>query len=39
MLKTRGRGLYLIHAFMDEVRHNEVGNEIHMTKHAGKVCG
>ena len=26
-----GRGLWLIHAFMDEVRHNERGNEITMT--------
>ena len=25
-----GRGLWLIHAFMDEVRHNEQGNEITM---------
>ena len=26
-----GRGLWLIHAFIDEVRHNERGNEITMT--------
>jgi anti-sigma regulatory factor (Ser/Thr protein kinase) len=25
-----GRGLWLIHAFMDEVRHNATGNEITM---------
>ncbi len=27
-----GRGLLLIHSFMDEVRHNDVGNEITMVK-------
>lgn len=27
-----GRGLYLINAFMDEVQHNETGNEITMLK-------
>lgn len=32
MLKARGRGLFLIHAFMDEVEHNSVGNEIRLTK-------
>lgn len=30
--KAGGRGLLLIHAFMDEVRHNEAGNEIVMVK-------
>jgi CheY-like chemotaxis protein len=39
MLKAQGRGLYLIHAFMDEVEHNEAGNEIRMTKHAGETAG
>ncbi len=34
MLKAQGRGLFLIHAFMDEVEHNEVGNQIRMTKWA-----
>lgn len=29
--KPCGRGLWLIHAFMDEVSHNDVGNEITMT--------
>ncbi len=28
-----GRGLLLIHAFMDEVRHNATGNEITIVKH------
>ena len=32
MLRAEGRGLFLIHAFMDEVTHNESGNEIRMTK-------
>ncbi|HUG67447.1 MAG TPA: ATP-binding protein, partial [Pirellulaceae bacterium] len=30
--KVSGRGLLLIHTFMDEVRHNEKGNEITMIK-------
>jgi CheY-like chemotaxis protein len=30
--RVSGRGLLLIHAFMDEVRHNETGNEITMLK-------
>ena len=30
--KAGGRGLLLINAFMDEVRHNEAGNEITMVK-------
>ena len=30
--RAGGRGLLLINAFMDEVSHNEVGNEIRMTK-------
>jgi len=34
MLKAQGRGLFLIHAFMDEVQHNEVGNQIELTKWA-----
>jgi DNA-binding response OmpR family regulator len=32
LLRASGRGLYLISAFMDEVVHNEVGNEITMVK-------
>jgi CheY-like chemotaxis protein/anti-sigma regulatory factor (Ser/Thr protein kinase) len=31
--KTSGRGLLLIRTFMDEVHHNESGNEITMVKH------
>lgn len=30
--RAGGRGLLLINAFMDEVRHNEIGNEITMIK-------
>ena len=30
--RISGRGLLLIHAFMDEVRHNATGNEITMIK-------
>lgn len=33
MVKAAGRGLMLIHMFMDEVRFNDVGNEITMIKH------
>jgi len=32
--KVSGRGLLLIHTFMDAVEHNEAGNEITMTKKA-----
>ena len=32
--KVSGRGLMLIHAFMDEVSHNASGNEITMAKRA-----
>ena len=32
MLKSSGRGLFLIRTFMDEVVHNEKGNEITMIK-------
>ncbi len=32
LLKTQGRGLFLIFAFMDEVEHNEAGNEVRLTK-------
>ena len=32
LLKTSGRGLYLISMFMDTVEHNESGSEIVMTK-------
>ena len=34
-----GRGLLLINAFMDEVRHNELGNEITMVKRKGSTSG
>ena len=30
--RRTGRGLFLIRTFMDEVRHNDVGNEITMVK-------
>jgi CheY-like chemotaxis protein/anti-sigma regulatory factor (Ser/Thr protein kinase) len=30
--RAGGRGLLLIHSFMDEVRHNDLGNEITMVK-------
>ena len=30
--RAGGRGLLLINAFMDEVSHNEIGNEIRMVK-------
>ena len=33
--KISGRGLLLIRTFMDEVRHNEMGNEIVMVKRKG----
>ena len=32
LAKVSGRGLLLINAFMDEVRHNDQGNEITMVK-------
>lgn len=32
LTRVRGRGLLLIHTFMDTVRHNEKGNRITMTK-------
>src|SRR6185369_6355537 len=32
---VHGRGLLLIRTFMDEVRHNERGNEITLVKHLG----
>jgi CheY-like chemotaxis protein/anti-sigma regulatory factor (Ser/Thr protein kinase) len=31
--RAGGRGLLLIHSFMDEVRHNPIGNEITMVKY------
>ena len=34
-----GRGLLLIHQFMDEVRHNDIANEITMVKRAGNGQG
>jgi anti-anti-sigma regulatory factor len=33
MERTHGRGLQLIHFFMDHVSHNETGNELTMVKH------
>ena len=36
LVKPTGRGVMLIHAFMDEVRFNDVGNEITMVKHCRK---
>lgn len=35
LLQAQGRGLFLIYAFMDEVEHNESGNEVRLTKLAG----
>lgn len=35
ILRASGRGLFLISTFMDEVRHNDVGNEITMVKNLG----
>ncbi len=32
VLRSSGRGLYLISTFMDSVEHNEAGNEIRMSK-------
>ena len=32
LLRTHGRGLMLIRSFMDEVTHNETGNQITMIK-------
>ena len=32
LLKTSGRGMYLISMFMDRVEHNDSGSEIVMTK-------
>lgn len=34
MLKAQGRGLFLMHAFMDDVDYNETGNEVRMSKQA-----
>lgn len=33
LAKVSGRGLLLIHCFLDEVRHNDAGNEITLVKH------
>lgn len=33
LLKPHGRGMMLIQTFMDEVSHNETGNEVTMIKH------
>lgn len=32
LIRAHGRGLMLIHSFMDQVTHNDVGNETTMTK-------
>jgi CheY-like chemotaxis protein len=32
LLKVSGRGLYLVSTFMDQVEHNDIGNEILMVK-------
>ena len=34
--KPCGRGIMLIRAYMDEVKFNECGNQIHMVKHRSK---
>ena len=33
LLKPTGRGILLMQSFMDEVAFNDIGNEVHMTKH------
>lgn len=33
LYKTSGRGLFLIHSYMDSVEFNKIGNRIHMIKH------
>lgn len=33
LMRVGGRGLLLIRSFMDEVNHNEIGNEITLVKH------
>ena len=35
LARSFGRGLLLIRTFMDEVHHNDVGNEITMVKRRG----
>lgn len=37
LIKAHGRGLMLIHSFMDEVSHSQSGNEITMIKYREKV--
>lgn len=39
LLKMSGRGLYLISTFMDQVEHNDVGNEIVMVKRFSEANG
>jgi CheY-like chemotaxis protein/anti-sigma regulatory factor (Ser/Thr protein kinase) len=39
LLKPSGRGLLLIMTFMDEVRHNDTGNQITMVKRRGGAVG
>ena len=36
ILQERGRGVYLIHRLMDEVKYNEKGNKIMMAKNLGR---
>ena len=39
LFRNRGRGVYLIHQLMDEVRYNEKGNRLLMVKSLKKVEG
>jgi anti-sigma regulatory factor (Ser/Thr protein kinase) len=36
LLKSSGRGLFLIRTFMDEAHHSESGNQITMIKRRGR---
>ena len=36
LFRDHGRGVYLIHQLMDEVRYNEKGNKLLMVKHLGR---
>jgi len=38
LLKTDGRGLFLIRSYMDEVRFNKRGNCMHIVKYKSKSC-
>lgn len=37
ILETRGRGVYLIHKFMDKVEYNAKGNRVTLVKHLRSV--